>query len=182
MTFQIVNFLFISNTPNMEESGMGNLETLATFDRQDTGRRQSRDIGNIWQTRHRTKKIQRHWQHLTDKTQDEDNPETLATFDRQDTRRRQSRDIGNIWQTRHRTKTNKAQKHNTTQHRKLKRWKTWNPPNTWVEPSFSGKVSNKISSRDFKSYISLCMKTLKSWDFGSLKFISLILWPYCYRK
>jgi hypothetical protein len=44
----------------------------ATLDRQDTGRRQSRDIGNIWQARHRTKTIQRHWQHLTDKTQDKD--------------------------------------------------------------------------------------------------------------
>jgi galactokinase len=76
--------------------------SLATFERQDTGRRQSREIDNIWQTRHRTKTIQRHWQHLTDKTQDEDNPETLATFDRQDTGRRQSRDTGNIWQTRHR--------------------------------------------------------------------------------
>jgi hypothetical protein len=51
------------------------------------------------------KTIQRNWQHLTGKTQDEDNPETLATFDRQDTGLRQSRDIGNIWQTRHRTKT-----------------------------------------------------------------------------
>jgi hypothetical protein len=30
-------------------------------------------------------------QHLTDKTQDEDNPETLATFDRQDTGRRQTK-------------------------------------------------------------------------------------------
>jgi hypothetical protein len=105
---------------------------------------------------------------LTDKTQDEDNPETLATFDRQDTGRRQSRDIGNIWQTRHRTKTNKTQKHNTTQHRKLKRWKTWNPPNTWVEPSFSGKVSNKISSRDFKSYISCVhedIEIMRFWQF-----------------
>jgi hypothetical protein len=43
----------------------------------------------------------------------------------------QSRDTGNIGYTRHRTKT----KHkNTTQHRKLKRWVAWTPPNTWNEP------------------------------------------------
>jgi flagellar biosynthesis/type III secretory pathway chaperone len=93
------------------------LGRLATFDRQDTGRRQSRDIGNIWLARHRTKTIQRHWQHLTDKAQDDDNPEKLATFYRHDIeprqsrdignnwQTRQSRDIGNIWQKRHRTKT-----------------------------------------------------------------------------
>ena len=86
---------------------------------QDTGRRQSRDTGNIGYTRHRTKTIQRHWQHWVNKTQDEDNPETLATLGTQDednpetlatlgtqdTGRRQSRETGNIGYTRHRTKT-----------------------------------------------------------------------------
>ena len=72
---------------------------------QDTGRRQSRDSGNICHKRHRTKTIQRHWQHLSQKTQDEDNPETLATLGTQDTGRRQSRDSGNICHKRHRTKT-----------------------------------------------------------------------------
>jgi hypothetical protein len=37
-----------------------NPETLATFGTQNTGRRQSRDTGNIWHTKHRTKTIQRH--------------------------------------------------------------------------------------------------------------------------
>jgi hypothetical protein len=32
-----------------------NPETLATFGTQNTGRRQSRDTGNIWHTKHRTK-------------------------------------------------------------------------------------------------------------------------------
>jgi hypothetical protein len=45
-----------------------------------TGWRQYRGTGNIWYTRHRTKTIQRHWQHLVHKTQDEDNTERLATF------------------------------------------------------------------------------------------------------
>jgi hypothetical protein len=67
-----------------------NPETLATFGTQNTGRRQSRDTGNIWHTKHRTKTIQRHWQHLAHKTQDKDNPETLATFGTQNTGRRQT--------------------------------------------------------------------------------------------
>jgi hypothetical protein len=58
---------------------MNNTETLATFG----------------YTRHRTRTIQRHWQHLVHKTQVEDNTETLATFGY--TRRRQYRDTGNIW-------------------------------------------------------------------------------------
>ena len=39
-----------------------NPETLATVGTQDTGRRQSRDTGNSWYTRHRTKtnKTQQH--------------------------------------------------------------------------------------------------------------------------
>jgi hypothetical protein len=73
-----------------------NPETLATFGTQETGRRQSRDTGNIWYTRHRTKKIQIHWQHRPQKTRDEekekkkgqaqiDNPDTLATPRTKDT-------------------------------------------------------------------------------------------------
>jgi hypothetical protein len=50
-------------------------------DKQDPGRRQSRDTGNIGQTNNK---------------QDEDNPETLVTLEKQDPGRRQSRDIGNI--------------------------------------------------------------------------------------
>jgi hypothetical protein len=34
---------------------------LVTLDKQETGRRQSKDTGNIGQTRPRTKTIQRHW-------------------------------------------------------------------------------------------------------------------------
>ena len=84
---------------------MDNPETVATFATKDTGRRQSRDTGNIRHTRHRTKTIQRHWQHWVyktktiqrhwqhwvHKTQDEDNPETLTTFGTQDTGRRHNK-------------------------------------------------------------------------------------------
>jgi hypothetical protein len=108
---------------------MGTPETSAVLNTQDTGRRQtierhrqywthktqdedkqSRDIGSIGHTRHRTKTnnreksavldtqetgrrqtIQSHRQYWTHKTQDED---------------KQSRDIGRIGHTRHKTKTN----------------------------------------------------------------------------
>ena len=70
---------------------------------------QSRDTGSIGYTRHRTKTIQRHWQHWIHKTQDEENPETLVALDTQDTGRRQSRDTGSIGYIRHRTK--KIQRH-----------------------------------------------------------------------
>jgi hypothetical protein len=66
-------------------SGIDNTKTLVTFGTQNTG--------NIWHTRHRTKTIQRHWQHLAHKTQDKDNTKTLATFGTQDT--------DNIWHTRY---------------------------------------------------------------------------------
>ena len=78
---------------------MDNQETLATFGTQDTWRRQSRDTDNIWHTRHRTKTIQRHWQHWADKTQDEDNPETLTTLGTQDTGRRQTKHKNTIQKT-----------------------------------------------------------------------------------
>ena len=81
------------------------------------------DTGNIGHTRHRTKTIQRYWQHWAHKTQDEDNPEILTTLGTHDTGRKQtnkytlektgvikneqSRDTGNIGCTRNRTKTNK---------------------------------------------------------------------------
>ena len=58
-------------------------------------------MANIYAKKELT--IQRHWQHLAHKTQDEDNPETLTTFGTQDTGRRQSRDTDNIEHTRHRT-------------------------------------------------------------------------------
>jgi hypothetical protein len=64
-----------------------------------------RDTGSIGYTRHRTKPIQRHWQHGLHKTRDEDNPETLAAWGIQDTGRRQSRDTGSVEYTRLGTKT-----------------------------------------------------------------------------
>ena len=48
------------------KSRMDNPEKLATFGTQDTGRRQSKLRGNQEWT------IQRNWQHLVHKTQDED--------------------------------------------------------------------------------------------------------------
>jgi hypothetical protein len=41
--------------------------------------------GNIGFTKHRTKIIQRQWQHWVHETQDEDNPESLATLGSQNT-------------------------------------------------------------------------------------------------
>ena len=58
------------NQPKVQ-SRIDNPETLATLGTQDIGQRQSRDTGNIGYTRHRTKTIQRHWQHWIHKTQDE---------------------------------------------------------------------------------------------------------------
>jgi hypothetical protein len=55
---------------------MVNPETMATLGTQDTGRRQSRDNGNIGHTRHRKKTIQRQWQHWAHKTQDEEKQNT----------------------------------------------------------------------------------------------------------
>ena len=88
---------------------------------QVTGQRQYRDTGNIGNTRHRTKTIQRHWQHWEHRTKtiqrhwqnwehktlDKDNTETLATLGTQDTGQRQYRDTGKIGNTRHKIKTNK---------------------------------------------------------------------------
>jgi hypothetical protein len=54
------------------------------------------DTGNIGNTRHRAKTIQRHWQHWEHKTQDKDNTETLARLGTQDTGQRQYRDTGKI--------------------------------------------------------------------------------------
>ena len=54
-------------TNNTEgQSRMDNPEKLATFGTQDTGRRQTKLRGNDEWT------IQRNWQHLVHKTQDED--------------------------------------------------------------------------------------------------------------
>jgi hypothetical protein len=44
-----------------EQSRMDKPETLVTLDTQNTGRRQTRDTGNIGYTRHRKKTNQRHW-------------------------------------------------------------------------------------------------------------------------
>ena len=73
------------------QSVMDNLETVETSDTQDTWQRQSRDSGNIGYTRHRTKTIQRQWQHRVHKTQDKDNLETVATSGTQDTGQRQTK-------------------------------------------------------------------------------------------
>jgi hypothetical protein len=42
-------------------TSVSGLSSSLTLDTQDTGRRQSRDTGNIGYTRHRTTTIQRHW-------------------------------------------------------------------------------------------------------------------------
>jgi hypothetical protein len=68
---------------------MKNPETLATFVKQDTGQRQSRDTGNKW----------------AHKTQDEDNPETLATNGHTRHRTDNPETMATNGQTRHRTKT-----------------------------------------------------------------------------
>ena len=51
---------------------MDNPKKLATLGTQDTGQKQSKETGNIGYTRHRTKTIQRNWQHWVHKTQDKD--------------------------------------------------------------------------------------------------------------
>ena len=56
------------------QSRTDNPETSATLGTQDTGQRQSRDIGNTGHTKHRTKTVQRHRQHWAHNTQDKDNP------------------------------------------------------------------------------------------------------------
>jgi hypothetical protein len=84
-------------------------ETLAILGTQYTGRRHSRETGNIGHTRHRAKTLQRNWQHWAHKTQGEDTPETLATLSTQDTGRRQSRETGNIGYTRQRQAKQKTQ-------------------------------------------------------------------------
>jgi hypothetical protein len=60
-------------------SGLSSSWVLLTLDKQETGRGQSRDTGNIGQTRNRTKTIQRHWYHWTNKKQDEGNPGTSVS-------------------------------------------------------------------------------------------------------
>jgi hypothetical protein len=76
---------------------MDNPEKLATFGTQDRGRRQTKLRGNEeWS-------IQRNWQHLVHKSQDEDKENWGAI------KNGQSRETGNIWYTRQRTKTNKTE-------------------------------------------------------------------------
>jgi hypothetical protein len=50
------------------------------LEKQDPGRKQSRDTGSIGKTGPRTKTIQRHWHNWTNKKQDEGNPQTLVTL------------------------------------------------------------------------------------------------------
>jgi hypothetical protein len=76
---------------------MDNPEKLATFGTQDTGWRQGKLRGNQEWT------IQRNWQHLVHKTQDEDNQNWGAI------KNGQSRETDNIGYTRHRMKTNKTE-------------------------------------------------------------------------
>jgi hypothetical protein len=76
---------------------MDNPEKLATFGTQDTGRRQTKLRGNQEWT------IQRNWQHLVHKTEDEDKQNWRAIINGQ------SRETGNIWYIRQRTKTNKTE-------------------------------------------------------------------------
>ena len=56
------------------------------------------------------------------------NLEIIARENRRVIKNGQSRDTDNIGHTRYRTKTNKTQKYNTTQHRKLKGWTNGTPP------------------------------------------------------
>ena len=157
---------------------MDNPETVATFATKDTGRRQSRDTGNIRHTRHRTKTIQRQWQHLSQKTQDKDNsetvatlvtqdkdnPETLVTFVTKDTGRRQFRDSGNICHKRHRTKTIQRQWQHLPQRHRTKtiqrQWqhlpqKTQDEDNSETVATFATK---DIGQRQFRDSGNICHK------------------------
>jgi hypothetical protein len=141
-----------------------NPETVATFVTKDTGQRQFRDSGNICHKRHRTKTIQRQWQHLPQKTQDEDNPETVATLGTQDTGRRQSRDSGNICHKRHRTKTIQRQWQHLPQRHRTKtiqrQWqhlpqKTQDEDNSETVATFATK---DIGQRQFRDSGNICHK------------------------